>query len=161
VIIEFNGKKIESSTELRNIVAATAPGSSATVKILRDGKEKDLTVTLGERPSDGELVKESNSEPEQETHKKLGLSIQTLTPDIAAQLDYKNEHGVVITEVTPGSPADDAGMQRGDLIKEVDQTAVRSVSEFKKAVGTLHTGDSVAFLVRRGENTFYVGIQIA
>jgi serine protease Do len=160
VILEFNGKKIEGSTELRNIVAATAPGSSVAVQILRDGKEKDLTVTVGERPSDAELANGSKSEPEQESQTKLGLSIQTLTSAIAGQLNYKNDHGVVITEVTPGSPADDAGMQRGDLIKEVDQTVVRSVSDFQKAVGTLHTGDSVAFLVRRGENTFYVGIQI-
>jgi len=160
VILEFNGKKIENSTELRNIVAATPPGSSVTVKVLRDGKEKDLTVTLAERPSDEELAKGSKAEPEQETQKKLGLSIQTLTPDIAGQLNYKNDHGVVVTEVTPGSPADDAGLQRGDLIKEVDQAIVRSVTDFQKAVGTLHSGDSIAFLVRRGQNTFYIGIQI-
>jgi serine protease Do len=160
VILEFDGKKIANSTELRNVVAETAPGSEVTVKVLRDGKEKDLTVTLGERPSDEELAKGSESEPKEETQKKLGLAVQTLTSDIAGQLNYKNEHGVVITDVTPGSPADDAGLQRGDLIKEVDQTAVRSVAAFQKAVGTLHSGDSIAFLVRRGQNTFYVGIQI-
>ncbi len=160
VILEFNGKKIENSTELRNIVAETAPGSAVTVTVLRDGKEKNLTVTLGERPSDEELAKGSESAPGEESQKKLGLSVQTLTPEIAGQLNYKNDHGVVITEVTPGSPADDAGLQRGDLVKEVDQTAVRSVSEFKKAVGALHSGDDIAFLVRRGQNTFYVGIQI-
>jgi serine protease Do len=119
-------------------------------------------VVLGERPR-GRGGREEQSEeqqPETQTSKKLGLSIQNLTPDIAQQLGYKNEHGVVVTDVTSGSPAEDAGMQQGDLIKEVNRVAVRNVPDFNRAIRSLQSGDSVALLVQRGQNTFYAAIQI-
>ncbi len=162
IITEFNGEKVKNSTELRNMVAQTAPGTSVKISLLRDGREMQVKVVLGERPRGrgGREEQPEEQQPETQTSKKLGLSIQNLTPDIAEQLGYKNERGVVVTDVTSGSPAEDAGMQQGDLIKEVNRVAVSTAKEFNRVVARLGSGDSVALLVRRGENTFYVAIPL-
>jgi serine protease Do len=161
IIIGFNGKKVESSNKLRALVAEAEPGSTVKILLFREGREMTVPVVLGERPQ--EFADRGAGEPggpEAQTGEKLGLSLQALTPEIARQLGYRNEEGVVVGGVTPGSPADEAGLQRGDLIKEVDRTEVRSVQEFKRAVARLRSGDSAALLVRRGQNTFYAAILI-
>ncbi len=160
IITKFNGKEVENSMDLRNAVAAAAPGSSATVMLLRDGREMEVKVVLGERPKNAGGSGGEAEQPAQETSKKLGLSIQTLTSDLAQQLSLKGEHGVVVTGVEAGGAAEDAGIQRGDLIKQVDRTDVRSVEEFNRIAGKLKSGTSAALLVRRGSNTFYAAIQI-
>ena len=162
ILTSFNGTKITSSTQLRNLVAEAKAGSSAKMQLLRDGKEKEVTVTLGERPKDltasrGET--EEGSEEEQSSQ-KLGLSVQTLTSDLARQLKYEGDHGVLISSVTTGSAAEDGGLKRGDLIKEVNRKEVSSVQDFNTAIKAIGKGDTAAFLVRRGANTFYVGLQL-
>ena len=119
-----------------------------------------MTVKLGERPSDSALAGTTGNSSDLEVSKQLGLSLQTLTPDLARELNLKDEHGVVITAVTAGSPADDAGLQKNDVIEEVDRAAVRSVRDFEKATKGLSSGESVALLVRRGANTFYIAMQL-
>ncbi len=161
VITEFNGAKVPNSTELRNMVAAMNPGSAVKITLLRDGREMQVTVVLGERPRGrGGREPQEEQQPDEQTSKKLGLSMQNLTPDIAQQLGYQNERGVVITDVTSGSPADEAGLQQGDLIKEVNRVAVRTVQEVNRIIKSLRGGDSIALLVRRGENTFYTAVQM-
>jgi serine protease Do len=163
IITEFNGEKVKNSTELRNMVAQTAPGTSVKISLLRDGRDMQVKVILGERPQGrgGRESQQEEQQPDEQSSKKLGLSIQNLTPDLAQQLGYKNERGVVITAVASGSPAEDAGLQQGDLIKEVNRAAVSTAREFNRIVARLGSGDSVALLVRRGENTFYVAIQLS
>ena len=106
------------------------------------------------------LTVPEEQQSDEKTSKKLGLSTQNFTPDIAQQLGYKNERGVVVTDVASGSPAEDAGLQQGDLIKEVNRVAVSTTREFNRAVARLGSGDSVALLVRREQNTFYAAIQM-
>jgi serine protease Do len=160
VIIKFEGKKIESSEELRNLVAEREPGTSVAISLLRDGKETDVTVVLGERPKELASSGGKSEKPEERTSKKLGLSIQTLTPELAKQFGYQNDHGVVVSDVVAGSPAEEAGIQRGDLIREVNRSEVRSVEDFNRATEHLRSGDSIALLLRRGENTFFVAIEV-
>jgi serine protease Do len=162
VIIKFDGKDIENSTQLRTLVAQARPGSKVMVTLIRDGKEREVEVKIGERPTQiGKQTQQpSESEPQEQTYRQLGISVQDLTPDIANQLGYNNERGVLITDVAGGSPADDAGLQTGDLIKEVNRVKVISVREFKSIIGRLKRGDSVALLVQRGQNTFFVAVQI-
>jgi serine protease Do len=162
VITSFNGKKIENSTQLRQVVAQADPGSTAKVNLLRDGREMPVSVVLGERPKDpSNRGDEDENAPEEKAGEKLGLTIQTLTPDISQQLGYRNEDGVVVSSVTSGSPADEAGLRRGDLIKEVNRTEVRTVQEFKRLVARVQSDDSIVLLVnRRGQNTFYAAIRI-
>ncbi|MDZ7261779.1 MAG: DegQ family serine endoprotease [candidate division KSB1 bacterium] len=160
VIIKLDGNKIENSTQLRNIVAQTSPRTPVKVTLIRNGKEMELTVVLDERPQELRGTTPQERQPEEQSYEKLGLSVQTLTPDIANQLGYQNEQGVVVTDVAGGSPAEDAGLQQGDLIKEVNRVKVRTVPDFKSAVARLKSGDSAALFVRRGQNTFFVAIQI-
>jgi serine protease Do len=160
IITTFNGKEIKNSLELRNIVAETAPGSKVKVGLLRNSKEMEVTVELGERPNNLGSAATKTKKPEEQASKKFGFSIQSLTPDIAKQLGYENDHGVVVASVTPGSVAEDAGIKKGDLIKQINQKDIISVDDFNRIARDLKSGESVALLMRRGQNTFFVAIQL-
>ena len=126
---------------------------------LRDGRRDDITVVLGERPKDLASRESGSETPEPSAMKKFGLSVENLTPALARQLGYGKETGVLISDVLPGSMAEDAGLQKNDLIKEVNRTAVRSVTEFREAVERGQKRGDIALRVRRGETTFYVALQ--
>jgi serine protease Do len=161
VIVEFDGKKVENSTQLRNMAAQAKPGSEVKIGLLRDGKKMEVSVNLAERPEGREERQEpERQQPEGQTSEKLGLSIQTLTPDIAEQLGYQNDHGVIVADVMAGSPGEEAGLQRGDLIKEVNRREIKNVRDFENEVKGLKSGDVAALLVRRGQNTFFTTIKI-
>jgi len=162
IITNFNGKKILNSTQLRQTVAQADPGTTAKISLLRGGREMPIAVVLGERPTDPDgRGNQDESEPEVTSGEKLGLSIQTLTPEMAQQLGYRNDDGVIINSVTAGSPAEEAGLRRGDLIKEVNRTEVRTAQEFKRLASRLQSGDSAVLLInRRGQNTFYAAIPV-
>jgi len=162
IITNFNGKKILNSTQLRQTVAQADPGTTAKINLLRDGREMPISVVLGERPKDPDgRGNQDESEPEVTSGEELGLSIQTLTPEMAQQLGYRNDDGVIISSVTSGSPAEEAGLRRGDLIKEVNRTEVSTAQEFKRLISRLQSGDSAVLLInRRGQNTFYAAIQV-
>jgi serine protease Do len=159
VIVQMNGQDVANSLQLRNQVAHAKPGSSVDFTLMRDGKQMDVKIVPAERPKELKAGTEQ-PQPQKEQYQKLGLSVQDLTPDLADQLGYQNDQGVVVTDVAAGSPADEAGLQSGDLIKEVNRVKVRTVQEFKAAVGQLKSGTSTALLVRRGDMTFFVAIQI-
>jgi len=161
VIVEFDGKKVETSTQLRNMAAQANPGTPVKIGLLRDGKKVEVTVSLGERPKES-AGSQAPQEPQAEaqTSQKLGLSVQTLTPDIADQLGYQKDSGVIVTDVFSGSPAEEAGLQRGDLIKEVNRKEVRTVQDFENEINDLKSGNVAALLVRRGQNTFFTSIKV-
>jgi len=163
IITSFNGKKILNSTQLRQTVAQADPGETAKVNLLRDGREMPVSVVLGERPKDSDAREDQddNDTPEETSGEKLGVSTQTLTPEMAQQLGYRNDEGVIISSVISGSPAEEAGLRRGDLIKEVNRTEVSTAPEFKRLISRLQSGDSAILLVnRRGQNTFYAAIPV-
>jgi serine protease Do len=160
IITSLDGQKVEDSTELRNQVAQTKPGTSVKIDLLRAGKEVHVTAKLQERPEKARGSAKPETAPEQQSSEQLGLSVQTLTPEIAQQLGYDGETGVIITDVASGSPAEDAGLQQGDLIKEVGRTPVATFKDFEAALNKYRSGDSVAMLIRRGQNTFYAAIQL-
>jgi serine protease Do len=157
VILSYNGEPVKDTVQIRNEVAEESPGSSARIKVLREGSEMNMDVELGERPAD---LGRTQQKSEEAARPKLGLSIQTLTPQIAQQLGYQDEHGVVITGLEAGGPADEAGLRRGDLIKEADRVSLRTADDFARIVERHHSGDSIALLVRRGPNTFYTAVDI-
>jgi len=160
VIVEFDGKKVKDTMQLRNMVAQVSPGKTVEVLLIRDGKELKLKVRLEERPRGPESESPEQGTRKEQMSKKLGIGIQTLTPDLAEQLGYKNAKGAVITEVVPGSPADEAGLERGDLIQEVNRKAIQTAEDFENQVRGLKSGDVVALLIRRGANTFFVAVQM-
>jgi serine protease Do len=152
VITEFDGKEIKDSNELPIVVARTAVDKKVLVKVVRDKKEITFTIPVGEM-KDEEVVASTAEKGE------LGLTVQQVTPQVAESLGLERAEGVVITAVEPGSPADDAGLRRGDIILEVDRKGVRKVADFRKAAGEIKKGKGVLFLVRRGENTLFLALK--
>ncbi|HSA95919.1 MAG TPA: DegQ family serine endoprotease [Acidobacteriota bacterium] len=161
VIVDFGGKAVETSTDIHNLAAKAAPGTNIKIGLIRDGQRLDLTARMGERPPDKtEASPSQRNEPGASTAQKLGLSLQDLTPDIARQLGYGSDKGAIVADIAPGSPADDAGLQRGDLIKEVNRVRVTSARDFEAAARGAKSGDALALLVRRGDGSFFVALKI-
>jgi serine protease Do len=152
VILEMNGKKVESYDVFRNEVAAMRPGSSVRLNGLRDGKPLDLTITLGERPGTVAQAQKPAEEPEQ----SVGLQVQNLTKELADQLGYQPGEGVVVTAVQPGGPAAEQGIQRGDLILSVNNRNVTNVKEFGDAMKQAKKGGKALFLIKREDASQFV-----
>ncbi len=153
IILEFNGKTINEYNELPRMVAVLPPGEKATLKVLRDGKERDIPVTVGE------LKEEEAVKPAEEMEKQLGISLQPVSPEIAAELGMKKAEGVVVTNVEANSSASEAGLQRGDVILEVDRKTISSVKDFTETLRK--AGKSMLFLIYRNGSTLYLSVKSA
>ena len=154
VITGFNGKKIYDSAQLPPVVAMTAPGTEATVSILRDGKPMTMKVKVAEMPRNG-LSQElfAGAPPATSGSNLLGLAVQDITPGMRQQLGYSGKGGVVITDVE--GPAARAGLSSGDVILRVGNKPVNSVSEFRRETAGVKPGSTVLLLVsRQGQNQF-------
>jgi serine protease Do len=152
VIIEFDGKEIRDSGDLPIIVARTPVDRKVRMKVLRDKKELQLTVSVGEL-KDEEVVASAPEKGE------LGMTVQRLTPQIAESLGLERAEGVVVSAVDPGSAADEAGIRRGDVILEVDRKPIRNIDEYKKSLAGIRKGKGVLLLVRRGESTLFLALK--
>jgi serine protease Do len=111
-------------------------------------------VTLAERSAEAAQSKQPAAP--QQLQETLGIEVQDLTPDIAKQLGYSLGDGVIVASVVPGSPAAQAGIQRGDLIQSVNQVSVTSVEEFDKAMQKSMKNKKVLFLVKREQYSQFV-----
>jgi serine protease Do len=154
VIVEYDGKPVSDSAELPLLVARTPVGKSVKVKVLRGKDTETYTVKVQE------LKEEETAQAGTGTTEDLGLTVQTLTGDLAENLGLdRNLKGVVVTQVDPGGPAADAGLRRGDVILEVNRQPVKDVEAYRKAVKAVGKGKSVLFLVRRGDNTIFLAVK--
>jgi len=154
VIVEFDGKKVKSSTELPHIVASTPVGKEVTMKVIRDLAEQALQVKVGELKEE-QLAAMTPSSPKS----KLGIDVQQLNPALSRKFGLKDEKGVVITAVEPDSPAEAAGLQPGDLILEINRTKVTTVNQVRKALEKTRPDEPTVVLVKRDGNTRYVVIR--
>lgn len=139
IITDFAGKKIASANDLIMAVTGTTVGEQAPVKVLRSGKEQDLKIKIGLRPNSApEDRRRPKQTPKEELGKKLsGLEVEDLTPETAKELGVKeNQKGVVVSDIRFESPADKAGLGRGDIIVEVDRKAVKSEDDFYRMLRT-------------------------
>jgi serine protease Do len=153
IIVEFNGRKIEEMTDLPRIVAATPPGADVPVKLIRKGQEKVVQVNIAELKE--ERVASAGGTLEED----LGMTVQELTPEIARSLSLTDTKGVVVSNVEEGSPADEAGVRRGDVILEVNQRKVESLKDYRAAIGRVSGADSLLLLLRRANNVLYVALK--
>lgn len=156
IIVEVQGESIAGANELINKVAMYKPGTEVKLTILRDGKRKTITVTLGTRPDEETLMSGGGSKIEDE----LGLSVQTLTSELARRLGYEDLSGVVVTEVESGSPAEEKGIQPGDLITEVNRATVRNLRQWNEAVKKASEKGKVLLRVRNENGTRLVLITL-
>lgn len=149
VVLSLDGVAIDSSNALRNKIAPLGPGASVTLSISRDGEKEDVAVTLAELPSDQAAANTS----EMPKGSAYGLSIQPLTPELARELG-KDAKGVVVAGVNPDSPAAEAGLQQGDVIRRVNGQDIESAESLKAELD--RSGDRPALLLvaRGGRNLF-------
>jgi len=155
VIIEVNGARIENAGHLQRMIARLDPGKRVELTVWRDGAKKKLRVKLGERP-DAEQV----AEKEEGEENKLGIQVQALTEDIARQLGYEDEEGVLVSWVDPNGPAAEKGIRRGDLIQRIGRLEITSIKEYNKAIKKLKPGGAVMILLKQRDRAFFVAIKI-
>lgn len=154
VITALNGQPVVDNRELRLKISQMAPGTPVKLKLFRDGKEREVAVTLGELPAEKQAA-EAEQSPESS---REGISVEGLTPQILRQLELPaTTNGVLVSNVQEGSAAADAGLRRGDVIQEVNRKPVGSVTEFRQAI-KLAGKNSVLLLVNRGGQTRFVAI---
>lgn len=153
IIRKLNGEAVEDPRTLSLKVAEQAPGSEASLAVLRDGRERKLTVKLGEHPEfDNPQLRAAKSAPG-----SIGLGVQTLTPELAEQLQVGEQtRGVVAARVQPGSPAARAGIRRGDVIEQVNRRETASAADFRNAAAAAGGKPLLLLLNRRGNARFVV-----
>jgi len=154
VIVEFDGKSIADLSELPRVVAGTPVDKTVEVTVVRDGKQKNLRAKVGELPQPelAELAVQSEKGPA-----AFGFAVQDLNPELAQQLGLDTTDGVLITSIKPGSPADDAQLRRGDVILEVDRSAIGDVGDLRAQLDA--ADDGALLLIRRSNSTIFVPIK--
>jgi len=151
VIVSFQGKPVTDVGDFRNRVSLTAPGKTETLSIMRDGKRRDVNVTIGEL-SKAEAVAKGPAQSAEE----LDLTVQTISPELAQQFNAKAGEGVVVTEVKRGSIAALAGIKTGDVILQVNRKTVDNAAAFSRAVEESRAEKRVLLLVRSGDGQRYI-----
>jgi serine protease Do len=150
-ITSVDGKDVKNGDELVADIAGRKPGSKAKLGFMRNGKKEDTTVTIADRSKlfAARLGEDQQGNDEQQPKEsKLGLTVRALTPDLADRLDVPAGKGVIVQDVKGGGFADDIGLNRGDVILEINKQPVNTTEDFTKIEGSLKSGQDVVFLVR-------------
>lgn len=157
VILDFNGAEILQSSDLPPMVGNTAPGTKVKLRLLRDGKPRELTAVLGEVPTDDTVASGNGGGHNGAGGGVLGLVVQTPSAEEREQLGLDAKEGVLISRVV-GDDARRAGLREGDVILRVGRTPVASAKAFAEAVDAAGDSEAVMLLVRRGEQTQFIAI---
>jgi len=152
ILLEFDGKKVDAPTDLQRTVGLAQPGQDAKLKIWRDQNEKTIDLKIGEAPDE----KEAQQRPARATPSNLGLEVRPITPDLARQLNLKSTEGVIVARVEEASAAGEAGVQRGDVIREINRQKVRSMNDYERLTKDVKEGDRLTVLLQRGQMSLYV-----
>jgi Do/DeqQ family serine protease len=159
VILQLNGQAVSETNALRNQIAASKPGTAVTLHILRDGREQDVRVTLGEMASDTASGEGPGQSRGGATGGRIGVAVEPLTPEMAAQLGMPREtQGLVVRQVQPDGAAAEAGIAAGDVLVEANRQPLRSVTDLENAIR--NSGDKpVLLLVNRKGQTVYLPVR--
>jgi serine protease Do len=153
VVLSVDGHAVEDSADLAHRIATKGPDTTVDLDVLRDGSEKTLSVALGTFPESTEAAESGSGET-------LGLTIHSLTPDLAQSLGIDSSaHGVVVMRVEPGSQADSAGLQERDVILSVDGHPVDDVGSFQSAVEKARPAGLMRLRVRRGNGYYFIVVK--
>jgi serine protease Do len=157
IIVGFNGAKVQESSELPRLVATMPPGASATLDIIREGKALSVPVVLGTLKED---VEQDVAKPKpSEVEVSLGLRVEPITPDVATSLKLENHEGVVVSGVDASGPAAEAGLRRGDVVREINRLPIRDIDDYETVTSNLKTDTTVLLLVERRGNNLYVALK--
>jgi serine protease Do len=160
VILKFDGKAVNSSSDLPRMVAAIKPGSKVVVELWRKGDAKKVTVEVAELPEDGMLARASKKKQDDdvgETVSRLGIAVSELTKEQQQELQI---NGGLLVEDAKGSAARAAGLHQGDVLLAIGNAPIRSLAQFNEFIKRVPKGRNVALLVRRDDNASYVAIKL-
>jgi serine protease Do len=154
VIVEYQGERVDDPSALQRMVTRTAVGTKATVKVLRDGHEKELTLKVGEQPDTIKMAKAETSADESVA--LAGIEVQAIDKKTARELGLSDKaKGVVVTNIDPDSPANDSGLREGDVIQEINRQEIKSVKDYEKIASGLKKDQPALLLInRRGASLF-------
>jgi serine protease Do len=159
VIVRFGGEVVRDGRHLRNLVAATPPGTNVKLELIRDGKPAAATAKIEKQAEEPGAEIAPPAQPGSRIE-RLGLTVQALTPDLAKQLGVDVTRGVVVTQVNEGSLVAMAGIRKGDVIVEANRISVGSPDELLQALTTAKDQRSVLFLIKRGAASMFVVIRV-
>jgi serine protease Do len=157
VILEYDGKPVNEGNELPRYVAATPIDKKVTVVVFREGRKQKISVVVGKlKGADSEAAGTGGNESE-----KLGITVQELTSELAGRLNIKDSKGgLVISEVKPGSPAEEAGTLAGSIIVEINGQRPDSLDTYTSIVSKIKKGDVVRLLLKRPDGSMqYVAMK--
>jgi serine protease Do len=153
VVVAVGDKNIQDTHELLRIVAALDVGEKVKIRIWRDGGDKTLQITVGERKDDTLLAGKG---PMSEHY---GMTVQEMTADMARHFGLAGKSGVIISQVLEGSPADEAGLKVQDIILQINKVRISSMKDYLKAISGKTQAESFLLLIKRGEMTVFVTLK--
>ena len=156
IIVSINDEAVTDVGDLRNKIAMIPPSTDVTLRILRDGNEKNLLVAIGEQPADMDSVTKKMSGG---ALSEYGFSLQDLTREVAEQFGYAKDQGVLIADVEADSAAAQVGLQAGMLIEEVNRIRVRNLKELQQALKKAGNAKQILLRIRSSERSQYVVLQ--
>ncbi len=154
VIIAVNGNAVRTGTDLVNPIAQSPIGNKVKIGYVRDGAQKETTVTVEDRAKVfADRAGRTSEQPDDNLPSEFGLRVEDLTPERARRVGMEGQKGVLVTEVDPATFADDIGFARGDVIVEVNHEVVNSLSDYRRAIAKLKRGQNVVFKALRRTDT--------
>jgi len=159
ILLEFEGRPMEGTGDLQRAVGFFSPDRTAKLKILRDQAEKVVEVKVGQAPDERQAEQQRPSSGGR-ARSMLGLEVRPVTPEIARQLNLRSTDGVIVVRVEDGTPAAEAGVQRGDVVKQLNSQTVRTMADFERLTRDMKEGDPLTVLLQRGAMSLYVAFRV-
>ncbi|MCX5892390.1 MAG: DegQ family serine endoprotease [Deltaproteobacteria bacterium] len=158
IITEFNGHPIHEMNELPRLVADTAPGTKAAVKVLREGKEQNFNLTITELKEEKQTAQAKEEGGGEEA--PLGMVVKNIDPNLAKRFRLRDTKGALVVGVEQGSAAADAGIKAGDILLEINGQVVNAAKDFQTAVGKLKKEATARLLIKRQGRTLYLTVEV-
>ncbi|HEY7542489.1 MAG TPA: Do family serine endopeptidase [Methylomirabilota bacterium] len=159
ILLEFEGRPMEGPGDLQRAVGLFSPERSAKVKILRDQTEKTVEIKIGQAPDERQAQQQQRPGGGR-ARSMLGLEVRPVTPEIARQLNLRTTDGVIVVRVEDGTPAAEAGVQRGDVVKQLNGQNVKTMADFERLTQGMKEGDPLTVLLQRGSMSLYVAFRV-
>jgi serine protease Do len=154
IILEVNDHKVETSRDLTNLVANIPVGEKVKIEVLRNNKKMTFTVEVAKRPEESKLASKGAEKSRGED--ELGIQVTNLTPEIAQKMNLSPSEGVLVERVEPDSKAAEAGIQAGDVIKEINHQAIKSAKDYASQISKLKKNDAIQMFIWRMNAGFVV-----
>ena len=154
VIVSFDGKKINEMKDLPYIVASTPIGATVPVVVIRKAQSRVFEAEIGELKEEEKRFEETSAK------QRFGMKVEKVTPQLAKEFGLSETTGILIVQVDNNSPAAEAGLKPGDIILEIDQAPAKNLADFLERTKNYKKGDTILFLINRGNSTLYLTLKI-